>query len=482
MKLKRLIDQIEDLTVKGSKEIEITGLCENSNLVCPGNLFIAKKGSSHDGARFIEGAVAAGANCVLTDLYDPFLSVTQLIHPDVRQIEGLIAARYYNHPSKELKVVGITGTNGKTTTGFLTRHMLEKMGMQTGLIGTVDWIVGQSRMQGARTTPDVITCHKLLREMVTTGCKAAVMEVSSHGLDQQRVEKIDFDVAVFTNLSEEHLDYHGTMETYAEAKSKLFEQLSDDKVAILNVDDPIHFETKARVLTYGIHHPADLMGREVQLSEKKLEFIATYEGKRVPITSKLIGGFNVSNILAAIATCFSLGYSIEECAQSLKSFSGVKGRLQRIQNKLDLHIFVDFAHSPGALENVLKTIQTIKKGKLITVFGAGGDRDREKRPLMGKIAEQLSDLCIVTSDNPRSEDPQVIAREIAAGFEEGAPIIELDRKKAITKAIESAKMGDVVLIAGKGHEASQEFAHRVVPFDDVETAREICREKEGICG
>jgi len=468
--------------VKGSKEIEITGLCENSNLASPGNLFIAKKGRSLDGAHFISEAIAAGATCILTDLYDPFLDVTQLIHPNVREIEGILAARYYHDPSNELKVVGVTGTNGKTTTSFLIQHMLQQMEMQTGLIGTIDWIIGQHRFQGRRTTPDVITCHKLLREMVIAGCKAAVMEVSSHGLDQKRVERIDFDVAVFTNLSEEHLDYHGTMETYAKAKSQLFEHLTADKIAIFNADDPTCFETKAHILTYGIDHQADLMATELKLSGKKSQFLACFKGKSIPITSHLIGRFNVSNLLAAIATCLSLGYSLEQCARSLKTFQGTRGRLERVKNKLNLEIFVDFAHSPDALENVLKTIQEIKKGKLIAVFGAGGDRDREKRPLMGKIASQLADFSIITSDNPRSEDPLAIVEEVVSGFERSIPLVELDRKKAIEKAIAFAEAGDVILIAGKGHEATQEFAHRVIPFDDTEIVREICREKEDICG
>lgn len=481
MKLKRLIDPLESVTVHGSKEVEITGLCSHSQFVSPGNLFVAKKGLVHDGTRFIGDAVAAGASAILTDLYDPFLALPQLIHPNVAAIEALLADHYYGHPSRQMKVVGVTGTNGKTTVSFLVEHMLKKLGLPTGLIGTVEWRVGDQCLSAAGTTPDVITCHKLLREMVSAGCQAAVMEVSSHGLHQGRAAEIAFDVAAFTNLSPEHLDYHGSMDAYAEAKSILFQQLDEGGVAVLNGDDPTRFTTLARQLNYGINPDAELRAEEVTLKEKGLSFTVVYREARARVSSKLIGRFNVSNLLAAIGVGLGLGYSLEACVESLKGFKGVKGRLQQVPNSLKRTVVIDYAHTPDALKNVLMTVRDFAKGKVIVVFGAGGDRDQEKRPLMGEVADDLADLSILTNDNPRTEDPLEIVQAIASGYQKGKPVIEFDRKEAIAKAISFSNEGDLILIAGKGHETGQVFAHQVLPFDDFEVANQICKEVGGVC-
>lgn len=473
MKLKRLIQQIDGLEVKGSKETEITGLTAHSKRVAPGNLFIAKKGRMHDGALFIPDAIASGASAILTDMYDPFVSAVQLIHPDIASIEAKLAACFYQDPSHALKVIGITGTNGKTTVSFLLESLFSKAEIRTGMIGTIEWIVGDHRFPGSMTTPDVITNQKLLRDMVQAGCSAAVMEVTSHGLDQGRVGEIDFDIAVFTNLTQDHLDYHQDMDAYRKAKEKLFVGLSPDKWAILNADDRSRFATKANVFTYGIHADADLMAKEIRLSDKKTQFLVCYQGQEREYRSQLVGKFNVYNLLAAISAGLCYGLSLETCLQALKSFKKVPGRLEKVKEG----IFVDYAHTEDALSNVLQTLNEIKKGRLITVFGCGGDRDREKRPKMGRVASELSDMAIVTSDNPRNEDPEEIIEDILRGCEKSVSV-QLDREEAIRFAIAQKKPEDLVLIAGKGHEKEQIFAHHVLPFDDAEVVRKLY---EGAC-
>ncbi|MBS0629721.1 MAG: UDP-N-acetylmuramoyl-L-alanyl-D-glutamate--2,6-diaminopimelate ligase [Verrucomicrobia bacterium] len=475
MRIKRLIQQIADIEVKGSRETEINGLCSNSKLVAPGNLFIAKKGTKVDGAKFIPEAIAAGAVAILTDFYDPYLGVVQLIHPDVSQIEAKLAAAYYQHPSSSLKMVGITGTNGKTTSSYLIKHLYDQLGMMTGVIGTIEWVIGQCHFPATMTTPDVLTNHKLLREMVSAGCKAAVMEVTSHALSQNRVGEIDFDIALFTNLTQDHLDYHGDMESYRLAKEKLFSGLSKEKWAIFNSDDPTAFQTVANVLTYGIEKPADLMAKDLRLSDKGIEFTACFKGEEAQCKSPLIGKFNVYNLLGAIGVGLCADQSLQQCVEALKSFKGVPGRLERVKNRLGLNILVDFAHTDDALKRVLETLQPLKKGKIITVFGCGGDRDKQKREKMGRVVCQLSDRAIVTSDNPRSEDPEAIIQQVLKGFNPDYAVeTEVDRQKAIQKAIGQMGKEDILLIAGKGHEKQQIFAHKVIPFDDVEVARQCC--------
>lgn len=475
MRLKKLIQQIADIEVKGSKEIEITGLCANSKVVSPGNLFIAKKGLKQDGSKFIPDAIAAGAVAVLSDMYDPFLEVVQLIHPDVAKIEAILAAAYYQHPSTSLKMIGITGTNGKTTTSFLIKHLLDSAGVKTGVIGTIEWIIGDCHFPATMTTPDVITNHKLLKEMVGAECQAAVMEVTSHALVQNRVGEIGFDITLFTNLTQDHLDYHGDMESYRQSKERLFSALQQGKWAIFNADDPAQFSTQAKRLTYGIEQPADLKAKDLKLTDKGIQFTAVYKGLAIECKSPLIGKFNVYNLLAAISVGLCSGCTIEHCVTALKTFKGVPGRLERVKNRLGLNIFVDFAHTDDALERVLETLIPIKKGKLITVFGCGGDRDKQKREKMGRVVSRLSDGAIITSDNPRSEDPEAIIQQILKGFDPKCPFaVEVDRYKAIQKAIEQMGKDDILLIAGKGHEKEQIFAHKVIPFDDVEVAKQCC--------
>jgi UDP-N-acetylmuramoyl-L-alanyl-D-glutamate--2,6-diaminopimelate ligase len=488
MKLKKLFKDIPSLDVKGSKEVEITGLCNNSKLAAPGHLFIAKRGLTQSGNGFIPEAVAAGAVAVLTDLYDPFLShVVQIIHPDVNALEGVLAERFYQYPSHQLLTVGITGTNGKTTTSYLVKHLLDSLEKPCGLIGTIECIVGKNVFPASQTTPDILTNQKLFREMVSVGCQAVTMEVSSHALDQNRVARIDFDAAIFTNLTQDHLDYHKTMEAYALAKSKLFTLLGKEaadkpypKVAIANADSPwtpmILRECAASVLSYGLTNAADLWAEDILLHPAGTEYMVCYRDQKVRFSSPLIGKFNVYNSLSVFALGVHLGLELSVIASKLRTFKTVPGRLERVVNKKEKNIFVDYAHTDDALKNVLETLREVTSGRILCVFGCGGNRDRIKRPKMGAVAEHLADSLYVTSDNPRQEDPHAIIEEILSGLQEPKKVyVEADRKKAIQKAIEGMEKDDVLLIAGKGHETYQIFSHQTIHFDDRIVAKEYCQ-------
>lgn len=475
--LEYLFKGIPTAFIQGPKDVQITGLTSNSKLVQPGNLFIAKKGLTTDGAKFIPGAVAAGARAILTDAYNPlYPDIAQIIHPNAADIEGLLAKEFYGTPEGKLFLVGITGTNGKTTTSYLVRHLLEKRGEKCGLIGTIEWIVNDKVSPSSKTTPDLLQNYKLFHEMVSAGLHACAMEVSSHALDQGRVQGIEFDVAVFTNLTQDHLDYHLTMEDYAAAKAKLFTSLKkgekqSSKTAVINADCPYSQQIIAgcteNVIRYGILEPCDLQASSIDLSPSGMQFTLSFQGREQRMISPLIGRYNVYNLLAAAGVGLAKGFTLEEIAESFHSFFQVPGRLERVPNPKGLDIFVDYAHTDDALLNVLKTLQEIKKGRLITIFGCGGDRDRDKRPKMGAVATAFSDLAIVTSDNPRGEDPEEIIRQVLAGIENpGQVLVFVDRKEAIEKALSLARPSDIVLIAGKGHEKTQIFSDRTISFDD----------------
>lgn len=490
MKLKKLIKEIPDIQVKGSKEIEVSGICSNSKLAAPGSLFLAKKGFVDDGARYIEEAIKAGAAVVATDIYDPSLKVTQLIHPKIASIEGFLASTYYQSPSDSLFMIGLTGTNGKTTTSFLIKHIIDQWEGLCGLIGTIEYIIGKSRYLATRTTPDVVSNHKMLREMLLQGCKTAVMEVTSHALDQGRVSNIEFDVALFTNLTVDHLDYHGTMEKYLEAKNRLFRSLSEkgkkkDKVAIVNTDSPYAEQIlegcKEKIFSYGVEKKADLQATEITLTSSFTAFTLNYLGKSYSCKVPLIGRYNVYNCLAALSVGIAKKIPFEKLLSYLETLPPVPGRLEPVPNQLGIKIYVDFAHSGDALINVLETLQEVKQQKIITVFGCGGDRDSNRRSQMAEAAEKLSDLSIITSDNPRSENPLSICSEILSHFKQKKNVIlEIDREKAIALAIEKAQKEDIILIAGKGHETYQIFAHKTIEFDDRKIAAKICLEKERV--
>lgn len=471
MLLQKLIKEIPKLEVHGSKSVEISGISSDSRMVAPGNLFVAKRGTALDGTRFISEALSAGAAAILSDLYDPSLRVTQLIHSDVRAIEGLLASRFWGDPSEKLKVIGVTGTKGKTTTTFLLRHILNTLGMRTGLLGTIEQSTGLRTYPSRLTTADVLTNQKLLGEMVQAGLSHAVVEVSSHALDQGRVAAVHFSAATYTNLSEDHLDYHETMEAYAKAKSRLFTGIS----AAVNRDCPYaDLVTKGakRRLYYSLQGAGDLNGTLISESARGSEMRFELEGREVTGFLPLVGRHNLQNALAAVATLLLFNIPLEKAVAALKTAPPVPGRLERVEGKRGVHLFVDFAHSGPSLEAALKALLPFKEKRLIVVFGAGGDRDPERRVGMARAAEAFADLAIVTSDNPRTEDPHKIIQEILKSFSSlEKVIVEPDRKEAIERAVELGEPGDLILVAGKGHEKVQIFANRTVEFDDCLVAQ-----------
>jgi len=490
MKIKKLIKNYPEIIIKGSKELEITGICTNSKILAPGNLFVAKKGLTTDGTRYIPDAIAAGAVAVLTDIYDPnYKQLTQLIHPNIRQMEACLAETFYEYPSSQLYMVGITGTNGKTTVSYLVKHLLDHIQGPCGLIGTVEYVLGNHRLQATRTTPEVFINHKMLHEMVASGCKSAVMEVTSHALDQGRVENIDYDAALFTNLTQDHLDYHETMEEYCAAKSRLFSYTNPNslsprkqypKVAIVNADDPWHakvvHKSQRNIYTYGIDHDADLTATNIFFDINQTYFDVCYQGRKIPCILPLVGKFNVYNCLASLSLGLINGASLESLIKLVATFVSVPGRLEAVPNELSLKIFVDYAHTDDALKNILICLKEMKHRRIITVFGCGGDRDRSKRSKMAHVAGLYSDLCIVTSDNPRSESPNAIIDEIIVGFSsEDRYEIVVNRQEAIGRAIELASPDDIIIIAGKGHEKYQIYSHKTVEFDDRVVAQTICK-------
>jgi UDP-N-acetylmuramoyl-L-alanyl-D-glutamate--2,6-diaminopimelate ligase len=475
MKIKSLLQGISDVTVKGSKEVEITGLTSDSTRVSPGNLFIARKGFKRDGAEFIPEAIEAGAAALLTTLYDPSLKITQILTDHPENFEAKLSARYYQHPSRELFVVGVTGTKGKTTTSYLIWHLLNKLSKPAGLIGGVETIIGEKKIPSTLTTHDAIRNQKALREMVSAGCEAAVMEVSSHGLEQGRVDEIDFDLSLFTNLSLDHLDYHGTMEEYAAAKKKLFDRSPKN---IVNADSPWSAVVCKDALTYGIQAPAEVRATDIAIQPQGTRFTLEYRGKREPFSTDLMGRFNLYNLLGAIAVGLELGFDLKTLSSIFTKTPQVPGRLERVENPFGFQVFVDHAHTGEALDNVLSALRELSTRRLIVIFGCGGGRDPLRRSGMAKAAEKWADVAIVTSDNPRHEDPHEICREILGSFQNREKVVlEIDRKKAIEIGVEMASEGDIVLIAGKGHEKTQIFGSQTVPFNDCLVAKEALQKR-----
>lgn len=485
MKLSKLLKEFPFLEVHGNRHVEITGIATHSKSVSPGALFIARKGMTKDGSDYIPEAIRGGASAIITDIFNPSLPVTQVIYADPASLEAPLAVSYYQDPSKKILMVGITGTKGKTTTSYLIQHLLSTLGKPSGLIGTIEYNVGGNRYPATHTTPDAVANQRMLCEMVQNGCQAAVMEVSSHGLAQKRVKGIHYDIAVFTNLTPDHLDFHPTMEHYVHSKSLLFRSLEQDKKAVINQDASYHDamtrECAASLLTYGIVSEADLRASSICLSPDRTTFLLSYQGKEISCNSPLLGYHNVYNVLAALGAGLCAGYSLESLVVAIEQFTSVPGRLEKVENGCGIHVYIDFAHSGNALQEVLKSLQSFKTGRILVVFGAGGDRDPGRRTGMARAAQQYADIAIITTDNPRSEDPEKIIQEIVSGFKtEENVYIYPDRKEAIQVAIEMAREGDIVLIAGKGHEKTQIFAHQTIEFDDCKVAKEAC-EKIIIC-
>jgi UDP-N-acetylmuramoyl-L-alanyl-D-glutamate--2,6-diaminopimelate ligase len=476
VKLKNLIKDIDGLEVKGSKEIEISGLSSHSKKVAPGDLFFAKKGYLSDGADYIKDAFLAGAKAVVTDLYNPFFkTITQIVTKDVKTLEGILAKKFYQNPSKDLFLVGITGTNGKTSIAYLIQHLFSSKQLGCGMIGTIEVNTGKSRFQAALTTPEIISINRYLKEMVNFGYHCCAMEVSSHALDQNRVAQIEFDHVIFTNLTQDHLDYHKDMDSYKNAKKNLFnvEPTSKLKTATVNIDCPYAFDMMQGLPTKTvsmIDPRADFFVSSYRLFPTFTEIEVVFKDKKMSFTYPLIGRYNIYNVVSAVSCAIHKGLSILEIEKRLKSFPGVPGRLQQVKGA-KFPIYIDFAHTEDALKQVLTTLKELKFKKLILVFGCGGDRDQSKREKMGQVAAILADHSIITSDNPRSEDPLTIAQMVESGMNKQASYeIILDRKEAIEKAILLAEETDCVVITGKGHEAYQIFQNKSVEFSDYETA------------
>jgi len=460
---------LRDLMGGGAPEVEISDLAYASESVTPGALFFCVPGFTRDGHDFAPDAVRRGAAALVTQRQLD-LGVPEVVVDDVRAAMGPAAARFYGDPTADLDVVGITGTNGKTTTAFLVRHLLEAAGRQTGLLGTVKRVVGGVEEEVERTTPEAIDLQATFKRMLESGDTAAAMEVSSHAIELGRVAGIRFKVKLFTNLTQDHLDFHRTMEAYYAAKRRLFDEPG---IAVVNVDDEHgrRIATEVDAVTFGIEMDADYRAREIDFDFAGSHFQLDTPDGTIEVDSPLPGLFNVLNVAGAIAAVRSLGAR----EISLDGFERVPGRFEPVDEGQDFGVIVDYAHTPDSLENVLRTARELTRGRLHVVFGAGGDRDPTKRPLMGGAARTYADRVLVTSDNPRNEEPEAIIDQVMEGAGPDAES-DADRRRAIGRAIADAEPGDVVVIAGKGHEQGQEFERgRKEPFDDKTVAREALR-------
>ena len=471
---------LRDLTGGGAPDVEITGLAYSSRDVTAGSLFFCVPGFRADGHEFAPDAVERGAAALVCER--PLgLDVPEVVVPSVRAAMGPIAARFYGDPTADLRVVGITGTNGKTTTAFLTRSILEATGTRCGLIGTVKYVVGGTEQEAVRTSPEALDLQRAFRAMLDAGDRACAIEVSSHALELGRANGIHWACRVFTNLTQDHLDFHKTMEDYFLAKRRLF--LNGEGASVVNLDDPYGRRLAEQVpgaITYGVDdEESAFRATAVRFDAGGSDFDLYSPAGSAHVRMRLPGLFNVYNGLAALAACVQLGVPLADAVAALAEAGRVPGRFEPVDEGQEFAVLVDYAHTPDSLENVLRAARELTTGRVHVVFGAGGDRDREKRPLMGQAAVSGADRVIVTSDNPRSEEPEAIIREILGGT--GADVeTEVDRRRAIGLAIESAEAGDVVVIAGKGHEQGQEFeGGRKEPFDDVTVARDALRARLG---
>jgi UDP-N-acetylmuramoyl-L-alanyl-D-glutamate--2,6-diaminopimelate ligase len=491
MAFQQVLDGAEILSLSGNPGV--SGVEYDSRRIKPGDVFVAMKGESSDGNRFIDAAIAAGAVAIVTDSPGekprPGVAWAQVAHG--RRALARISANFYKHPAERLAVTGITGTNGKSTTAFLVEAVFAASGRKSALVGTIEYHIAGRILPAPHTTPEALDLNRLLNQALGNGATEAVMEVSSHALAQQRVYGVPFDVAVFTNLTRDHLDYHRTMEEYFAAKQVMFEGCGTDapRVAVLNLDDEygqklvkVSKKRGSQVLTYGLAH-ADFHADKIEIMPRGTRFDLIMPGVTIPLFSPLIGKVNVYNILAASAAAYARGCTAEAIAAGIAALARVPGRFERLDCKQPFTVVVDYAHTDDALRNLTALArefvqQAGQKGRVITVFGCGGDRDRAKRPLMGEAAGRGSDFVVLTSDNPRSEDPLAIINDALVGLQRSGVKYKTEpaRKAAIAMAIAEAGPGDIVLIAGKGHEKVQVSRHGSVPFDDVEVARQLLRE------
>ncbi|MCM3787657.1 UDP-N-acetylmuramoyl-L-alanyl-D-glutamate--2,6-diaminopimelate ligase [Domibacillus indicus] len=466
----------------------ITSMENDHRLVQEGSIFICIKGFTFDGHNAAEEAVRKGAAAIVAER-PVDVSVPVIYVPDTKRAMALLAAHFYGYPTDSFHLIGITGTNGKTTTSHLIDHILRAHGETTGLIGTMYMKIGDQTIETKNTTPESLTLQKTFSNMKEAGVTAAVMEVSSHALQEGRTNGTAFNVAVFTNLTQDHLDFHKTMDEYRTAKGLLFARLGNvmhsdrPSFAVLNADDAAsavyRSMTAAHVVTYGIDHPADIRAKDIRLTSGGTAFTITYPGGELQVQSKLAGRFNVYNMLAAFAAGFVSNIKPETIQTALEQVEGVAGRFEVVPNDRDISVIVDYAHTPDSLINVLQTVRPLTKGRVIAIAGCGGDRDKTKRPLMAQAACKYADEAIFTSDNPRSEDPKTILKDMEAGVPQERYTVIEDRKEAIFEAIRTAKPGDAVVIAGKGHETYQLIGKDVFHFDDREIAKEALLQKDG---
>jgi UDP-N-acetylmuramoyl-L-alanyl-D-glutamate--2,6-diaminopimelate ligase len=480
MQLSYLIEPLEVTRWTGG-DAEITGIAYDSRTVEPGMLFVAFCGGTFDGHSFIADAVARGAAAIVAER-SVEADVPVAVVSSGREALPILSARFYGYPTRKMTMVGVTGTNGKTTITHLIQSIFRAAGKKAGLVGTLGTRIEDELLATDHTTPESADLQKVLAEMVDRGVNAVAMEVSSHGLAQGRTAGCEFDCGVFTNLTQDHLDFHGTLDDYFRTKLRLFSEypkLSDKPfVAAVNVDDPsgqaVIDATVGEVVTYGIEQECDVRGSEIRVSESGVSLVITYRGESERAFVPVGGYFNAYNGLAAAAGCLGLGIDLVTVIQGLAMSPKVAGRFESVDCGQGFGVVVDYAHTPDGLENVLRTAKTLTKNRLIAVFGCGGNRDRGKRPKMGKIASDLADVVIVTSDNPRKEEPEAIIRDILDGIPlESRPEVVVDRREAIVYAIRSAETGDIVVIAGKGHEDYQIFADKTIHFDDREVARDV---------
>ncbi|GAB6137104.1 UDP-N-acetylmuramoyl-L-alanyl-D-glutamate--2,6-diaminopimelate ligase [Halanaerobaculum tunisiense] len=478
--LQELVTVLETEDITGNLDQEITGIAYDSREVKDGYLFVAITGFEKNGHQFIEDAIANGAQAVLVEDDVTSVGVPVIKVADTREALAKVSARFYDYPADDLTVIGVTGTNGKTTTTYLLDSILQNLGFKTGLIGTIKNKIGLVEEDASRTTPESLDLQRYLANMLEEGVTHVVMEVSSHALKLQRVLEIDFDRQVFTNLSQDHLDFHQSLTDYLQAKAQLFSM--NEQPSIINFDDEqageICQEARGEVISYGLEEEVDFKAQDIEVGIKGVSYCLHTDQQTLPIEIDLAGRFNVYNSLAAIATVASLGFALEDVKAGLEEVTGVPGRFQLLDEGQNFGVIVDYAHTPDGMKNVLQTAKELTTGRVIVVFGCGGDRDSKKRPTMGQLGVRLADFALVTSDNPRSEHPLDIIQDIKSGIDqldktegEDYVIIE-DRAEAIKQGIKLATAEDIVLIIGKGHETYQEIGGRVIDFDDRAVARE----------
>jgi UDP-N-acetylmuramoyl-L-alanyl-D-glutamate--2,6-diaminopimelate ligase len=485
MKLTEVMDGVNVQDWQGGRQAEVSALAYESNRVEPGSLFCTWKGKVKDGHTFVPDAVKRGAVAVVAERQLGDLKIPGIRVENGRRALGRMAANFYGNPSRQVRVVGVTGTNGKTSTAMLLQSLLEVGGLRSGLLGTVVNDTGKGRVGAKHTTPEALDLQQYLAEMRENGCRAAAMEVSSHALDQGRTEGVEFAGAIFTNLGRDHLDYHQTLEAYEEAKAQLFRGLGAGAFAVINAEDPVGIRMVnrcapgVRIIRYGVDR-GEVCTRDLKMGTGGSSFVLRTSEGEVAATLPWLGRFNVANALAAAAGALAAGVPVEKVAAGLGRAPAVPGRMERVAGPQEITVLIDYAHTEDAVRAALETLRPLTKGKLWIVLGAGGDRDKGKRPKMALAAASLADEVILTSDNPRSEDPKVILREMRSGVSSGSRVQVIEsRSEAIRAVVLGAANGDVVLIAGKGHEEFQEIRGAKLPFSDRREAERAWAERGG---